>query len=87
MRDPYRIQPMMLRMGELWEARVPDWRFGQLMYNFFASIGDPFHYEDDELMAGFEAYMNGTDPKEAIRNHINTRLEKYNVSASRNTDR
>lgn len=59
MRDPERILPMMTEMAELWKEKCPDWRFGQLMSNFFYTTGDPFHYEDDVLLEKFRAYMSG----------------------------
>ncbi len=67
MRDAERIEPFMREMGELWKEKVPDWRFGQLMFNFFSALGDPFYYEEDELLEAFRAYLNQQDPKEAIR--------------------
>lgn len=67
MRDVNRIEPFMMEMAEIWKEKFPDWRFGQLMYNFFAQLGDPFYYEEDELMAAFKAYANREDPKEAVK--------------------
>lgn len=56
-RDPQRIEPMMDEMAALWKEKVPDWRFGQLMSNFFLTTGDPFYYEDDVLLEKFRKYM------------------------------
>ena len=36
MRNPNRIFPMMNEIASLWMATFPDWRFSQLMMNFFA---------------------------------------------------
>ena len=42
---------------------MPDWRFGQLMTNVFASMAasgrDPFFPEDDELIEYLERYFDG----------------------------
>ena len=67
MRDIDRIDPFMEEMGSLWKEKFPDWRFGQLMYNFFSALGDPFYYEEDELMAAFKAYCERQNPKEAVK--------------------
>ncbi len=67
MRDINRIDPFLNEIGELWQEKVPDWRFGQLMYNFFSVLGDPFYYEEDEFLEAFKAYLNRQDPKEAVK--------------------
>lgn len=59
MRDTNRIFPMMNKMAELWLATCPDWRFAQLMLNFFSWFGlDPFYLEDDQLLEQFEKFCN-----------------------------
>ena len=42
MRDPARIVRFVVEIGTLWRRKCPDWRFGQLMVNFFGACGDPF---------------------------------------------
>lgn len=57
MRDPQRIDDFMDELGELWKNKVPDWRFGQLMYNFLCAKGDPFYWEEDEFLKKFKKYL------------------------------
>lgn len=57
MRDPERIIPFLLEIGKLWKEKVSDWRFGQLMYNFFSTYGDPFYWEDDSFLKLFKKYL------------------------------
>ena len=68
MRNVDRIDPFLEEIGSLWKKNFPDWRFGQLMYNFFCELGDPFYYEEEEFLVGFRAYCNRENPKEAIKN-------------------
>lgn len=57
MRDKDRIKPFLDRLGKVWE-QVPDWRFGQLMYNVLnSSLTDPFYIEDDKMIEYFEKYF------------------------------
>ena len=67
MRDVKRIEPFMNEMADIWKESFPDWRFGQLMFNFFSALGDPFYYEEEELMVAFRAYSRGEDPREAVK--------------------
>ncbi len=57
MRDPNRINKFCDELKTIWH-QVPDWRFGQLMWNiisFCQNRGkDSFFLEDEEL---FENYM------------------------------
>lgn len=57
MRDPQRIDKFMNELGKLWRDKVPDWRFGQLMYNFLCATGDPFYWEEDEFLKKFKKYL------------------------------
>ncbi len=59
MRDPQRIDKFMDELGKLWREKVPDWRFGQLMYNFLSSKGDPFYWEEDDFLKKFKEYLEG----------------------------
>lgn len=60
MRDPKRIQPIVMRIAAAW-SKMPDQRFGQLISNFFCWLDgqqkDYFYMEDDELIQQFEAYV------------------------------
>lgn len=58
MRDPNRIDSFLAELGTEWKATFPDWRFGQLMYNFFAEVGDPFYWEEDRFLDKFKEYAN-----------------------------
>lgn len=58
MRDPNRIFPMMNKMAAIWQEKVPDWRFAQLMMNFLGWLGrDPFYMEDEEFFKKFEEFL------------------------------
>ena len=57
MRDPERIASFLDVIGFHWQVKCPDWRFGQLMYNFFSEYGDPFYWEEDKFLNKFEEYM------------------------------
>ena len=57
MRNPQRIDGFMDELGKLWRDKVPDWRFGQLMYNFMCAKGDPFYWEEDEFLKKFKEYL------------------------------
>lgn len=58
MRDPARIDEFCNRLAAAWKHDVPDWRFGQLMYNLFDSLGkDPFFIEDDQMIDYIESYL------------------------------
>ena len=50
MRDPNRIYEITTLIQNGW-AKVPDWRFGQIIENLKRYIGvdDLFYIEDDEL--------------------------------------
>ncbi len=76
MRKSERIEPFLMEIGSLWKERFPDWRFGQLMYNFFNVLGDPFYYEEDEFLEAFKAYCNRENPKEAIKKLREQKIDK-----------
>lgn len=62
MRDPNRIFPMMNKIAALWQEKVPDWRFGQLMCNFFDTFRyDPFYTEDEEFLKKFENFLQSKE--------------------------
>ena len=58
MRDPKRIKPLLMEIEKQWE-RFPDWRFGQLIYNFICETGDPFYWEEEEFLAKLKEYLKG----------------------------
>lgn len=57
MRDPQRIDKFMNELGTLWKDKVLDWRFGQLMYNFLSSKGDPFYWEEDKFLEKLKEFL------------------------------
>ena len=56
MRNVDRIDPFLEKLGKIWKKEFPDWRFGQLMYNFFCWYGDPFYLEEDQFIEKMEKY-------------------------------
>lgn len=59
-RDPYRIQPFLDALAEVWSA-YPDQRFGQLIINISSrggyGFGDTWNWEDDEWLARIADFM------------------------------
>ena len=57
MRDINRIPEILAIIQEGWE-KVPDWRLGQLISNFYAYAGrDLFYTEDDKYIEIFKNFM------------------------------
>lgn len=60
MRDPKRIYSTTSEIATIW-ADLPNWRFGQLMYNFKASMEqdgrDIFFMEEDEFVRRLREYV------------------------------
>lgn len=61
MRDVNRISPFCNKIAEEW-AELSDWRFGQLMVNFFSWVKsnyglDVFYIEDDKMMELFKEFL------------------------------
>lgn len=59
MRPIERIEPFLKEVGDIWKERFPDWRFGQLIYNFICETGDPFYWEEEEFLAKLKDYLKG----------------------------
>lgn len=55
MRDIERIDKFLAKVGEIWKRECPDWRFGQLLYNFIDE--DPFHWEENTFIQKLENYF------------------------------
>lgn len=55
-RDSNRMDGFFNKLKMEW-IKEPDWRFGQLMYNFFAESGDPFYWEEDIFIKRLQEYM------------------------------
>lgn len=60
MRDPNRLDIFYDKLKTIHKTYVPDWRVGQLMYNFFRVYGDPFFLEEDEFLEAIEDYIRCT---------------------------
>lgn len=58
MRNPERIDKICDKLKEVWKNKYPDLRFGQLMYNLFYNIGDPFYIEDREMLSLIDKYLD-----------------------------
>lgn len=58
MRDIKRIDTFCNELAELWKTNIPDWRFGQFMFNFISWYGkDPFYLEEDKMMELIKEYI------------------------------
>lgn len=61
MRDPKRIHRTALAIANVW-ADLPDWRFGQLIYNFKTAMEreghDIFYMEEDEFVQCLREYVD-----------------------------
>ena len=61
MRDPKRIYPTTQAIADIW-LDLPDWRFGQLMYNFHATMQregrDIFYMEEAEFIQRLREYVD-----------------------------
>ena len=61
MRDPKRIYPTTQALAEIWMG-LPDWRFGQLMYNFKTAMEregrDIFYMEEAEFIQRLREYVD-----------------------------
>ena len=67
MRNPNRLDSFYDEMKEIHKKSFPDWRFGQLMSNFFGWLmsekkRDLFFPEEDEMMEYFREFANSNSP-------------------------
>ena len=70
-RNPDRIPQFLTEVGSEWR-KLPDWRFGQLMFNFFHECGDPFHFEEDKFLEELKKYVSKrTSNRKTAKNHEN----------------
>lgn len=56
MRDKNRCEPFCNELAQIWKINFPDWRFGQLMYNFLSTYGDPFFWEEDKFLENLKDF-------------------------------
>ena len=66
MRDPNRLDNFYNIMKEIHQTTFPDWRFGQLMSNFFGWLYsekkiDLFFPEEDEMLKYFKEFAGVED--------------------------
>ena len=67
MRNPNRLYSFYDEMRDIHIKSFPDWRFGQLMSNFFGWLmsekkKDLFFPEEDEMIEYFKEFANSTSP-------------------------
>lgn len=67
MRDPNRLNNFYDTMRNIHKKSFPDWRFGQLMSNFFGWLYsekkiDLFFPEEDKMIEYFKEFANETSP-------------------------
>ena len=67
MRNPNRLYDFYDEMRDIHMKSFPDWRFGQLMSNFFGWLmsekkRDLFFPEEDEMIGYFREFANDTSP-------------------------
>ena len=63
MRDPDRLDKLYEELKVIHKERLPDMRFGQMIYNFFkwyisTKKSDYFFLEDDKFVDTFEEFVN-----------------------------
>lgn len=58
MRDAKRLDKFYDELKEVHAKSFPDWRFGQLMFNFISECGDPFYWEEDKFIEEIKKYAN-----------------------------
>lgn len=66
MRDPNRLDNFYFQLREIHQTTFPDWRFGQLMSNFFGWLYsgkkiDLFFPEEDEMLKYFKEFAGVED--------------------------
>lgn len=67
MRNPDRLENFYEEMKKIHKKSFPDWRFGQLMYNFFRWLYsekkiDLFFPEEDKMIEYFREFASGNSP-------------------------
>ena len=62
MRDIKRLKKLYKELEEIHTKSFPDWRCGQLMFNFICERGDPFYWEEDKFIEEMKMYANDNSP-------------------------
>ncbi len=58
MRDINRLDKFYNELKSVHANFFPDWRFGQLIYNFLSEYGDPFYWEEDKFISKIKEYAD-----------------------------
>lgn len=64
MRKPERLDNFYEELCRIHKEYLCEWRFGQFMFNLISEIGDPFHYEEDEMIKIIKKYVSDITGKE-----------------------
>lgn len=64
MRDPERLDSFYAELCRLHKEYLPDWRFGQFMYNVIAETGDPFFHNEAKMLKIIKEYIRSVTGKE-----------------------
>ena len=63
MRDLNRLDSFYENLKAIHKNYIPDWRFGQFMFNFFGWYGqDPFFLEEDKFLELLDKFVKGENP-------------------------
>lgn len=88
MRNPERIKPFLDEIGQIWQTKAPDWRFGQLMVNFLPylqnQVGDIWFLEENEFLLIFKQFFDGKT--EEKHNRANQREQQTNGNSNSSPD-
>lgn len=77
MRDLNRINSFTKTLKDMWERRVPDWRFGQFMSNFMGyaaseTLTDVFYIEDERMLELLLNFFNEGDKSNEHNMEVST---------------
>lgn len=66
MRKPERLDKFYKELCDLHKNYLPDWRFGQLIFNFISETGDPFFYEEEAMIEMLKKYIAKVTGKDIL---------------------
>lgn len=66
MRKPERLDKFYKELCDLHKSYLPDWRFGQLIFNFISETGDPFFYEEEVMIEMLKKYISKVTGKDIL---------------------
>lgn len=64
MRKPERLDKFYDELCRIHKEYLPDWRFGQFIFNLISETGDPFFYEEDKMIEVIKKYVSKVTGKE-----------------------